>query len=395
MMTVSVAKHHVPRRNVVAVWRNDLLPLSETFIAEQTNSLQRYRPIYVGRSVRNRDVFNLHDVLAVRDLAPFRGRLEQGLYTITRRSPLLMSHLRKENPQLIHAHFGTQAVYALPYKRELKIPLLTTFHGQDATRSLKSIAEDKHPGWVLFRRYLRELQEHGDRFLAVSCYVRNCLIERGFPPERTEVHHIGIDVDRFQFVDSLVDSPRPRIITVCRLVDKKGTHYLIRAFALLVQQIPDVELLIIGDGPLRSSLSRLVVDLGIAPNVRFLGALPHNRVQDELARAHVFALPSVTAGDGSSEGLPISILEAMAVGIPVAATSHSGIPEAIRDEETGILVPERDVEALAVALQRLVEDSDLTRRLRQQARMRVEREFSIRLQSQKLECIYDQLLEDR
>lgn len=383
------------RKPVVAVWRNDLLPLSETFIAEQTKSLQNYRPIYVGRAVRNRDVFHLQDVIAVRELARYRGRLEQGLYTITRRSPLLMSRLRIENPQLIHAHFGTQAVYALPYKRALNIPLLTTFHGQDATRSLDSIARDRRPGWVLFRRYLKELQENGERFLAVSGYVRDCLLERGFPPERTEVHHIGIDVERFQFVDSMVQSRPPRIITVCRLVDKKGTDYLIRAFAVLAQRVPDVELRVIGDGPLRSSLNRLIADLGIAPNVQLLGALPHHRVQDELAQAHVFALPSVTAGDGSSEGLPISILEAMAVGIPVAATCHSGIPEAILDEETGLLVPERDVEALAVALQRLLQDSDLTRRLRQRARVRVETEFSIRLQTRKLEHIYDQLLEGR
>jgi glycosyltransferase involved in cell wall biosynthesis len=376
----------------VAIWRNDLLPSSETFVAQQAGALESYRPLYVGRKLTNPGVFKLDDVFTLRESSLVRGRLEHGWYTITRRSPTLRSYLRQAGPALIHAHFGIDGVYALPYKRFLGVPLVTTFHGYDATRSTESMRRDWHFGWRLYHRYLSQLRAEGDQFIAVSGYIRDRLVERGFPQERIQVHYIGVDVDQFRFREAVPDGKRRRVLAVGRLVEKKGTADLIRAMAHVVRQLPAAELRIVGDGPLRNELEQLTSDLRLNDHVSFLGTVPQQVVRKELVEADVFALPSVTAKDGNSEGLPISILEAMASGVPVVSTWHSGIPEAVLHERTGLLVPEREPEQLAAALLRILRDPDTAMEMARQGRQVVERSFSLKRQTHELERLYDRML---
>src|SRR5262249_19207401 len=151
--------------------------------------------------------------------------------------------------------------------------------------------------------------------------------------------HIGIDVERFAPAERQT-SPEPVVLFVGRLVAKKGCEYLIRAMAQVQVTRPDAQLVIIGEGPLDAALKALAEQTTC--KCVFLGAQSSDEVRSWFQRARLFCLPSVTADTGETEGLPISILESLAMAVPVVSTQHAGIPEAIRDGETGLLAPERD-----------------------------------------------------
>ncbi len=174
---------------------------------------------------------------------------------------------------------------------------------------------------------------------------------------------------------------------VGRLVEKKGVEYLIRAMAQVQADVPGTELVVVGDGPLRSELEGSAVKL--LDRYRFLGAQPLPEVRSLMNQALLLATPSVTAHMGDSEGLPTVILEAQAMGLPVVGTFHSGIPEAVVHGETGLLVAERDWEALAECIVRLLEDRDLWQRFSERSRERVHAAFSVHSQMPILEDMYD------
>jgi colanic acid/amylovoran biosynthesis glycosyltransferase len=176
-------------------------------------------------------------------------------------------------------------------------------------------------------------------------------------------------------------SPSPAFIfiEVGRLVEKKGHEYAIRAFARCRERCGDIDLrlIIIGAGPLEDRLRALAHRLALDAIIEFRGGQPRDAIFDALVHSNVLLLPSVTAADGDMEASPVAISEAMSVGLPVIATHHGGIPEIVEDGGTGILVPERDVDALADAMERLVKDRPLAERLGQSGRAKVTRELDI------------------
>jgi glycosyltransferase involved in cell wall biosynthesis len=200
---------------------------------------------------------------------------------------------------------------------------------------------------------------------------------------------IGVDVDLIQPAPR---EPAPRILHVARLVAKKGTADLLRAFAVVRRAIADAELVITGDGPLRRSLTGLARELGVASAVRFLGAQGHAATLRELRRARLLCLPSTTAPNGDQEGLGMVLLEAAAAGKPVVATRHGGIPEAVTDGANGFLVPERDIATLADRLRTLLVDQRLCDTFGRAGREMVLTRFNLRTQTAKLESLYGSLL---
>jgi glycosyltransferase involved in cell wall biosynthesis len=177
---------------------------------------------------------------------------------------------------------------------------------------------------------------------------------------------------------------------VGRLVEKKGCRYLIEAMAQIQKSDPQIGLVVIGDGPLRTSLERQARRL--LRSVRFLGWQPQEAVQSWMNRATVFCAPSITSSKGETEGLPLTILEAQAMGLLVISTSHAGIPEAIKDRGTGLLVSEKDPQGLAVSIQELFNDSTLREELATAARKQIEQKFSIETNVALLEDVYHSVL---
>jgi glycosyltransferase involved in cell wall biosynthesis len=371
----------------IAVFRHNLFRISEPFITQQAEQLQRYKPIYVGR-LRYGDAPAGADSLVLRDLGGLSPMARIGWQMLTRDPGPYLRLLAGRRAALIHAHFGIEGVYALPLAKRLGIPLVTTFHGFDATLSTAALLTS--PAWANYALFRGRLARQGDLFLAASGFIRERLLAMGFPAARTHIHYIGVDCQAIQPRDPPEETPT--ILHVARLVEVKGAQYLIRAFASLAQRFPMVELAIVGDGPLKGSLQALAKSLGLGERVRFLGALPHARVMDWMRKAAILVLPSIRTSTGRVEGLGMVLLEAAATGVPAVGSRIGGIPEGIADGRTGLLVPQKDPEALARRLADLLDNPALRLRMGTQARAFAEEQFNIRRQTEKLEAFYDGLL---
>lgn len=403
----------------VAIYREMLLNPTEPYIRTQAEALRRYRSFYFGvnrvpngLALPSDRTFVLQDRYAMLDAAldrvltrlparaPFAllsrgraiGRVVGGSFLRSGRSRRLVDAIRNVGATLLHAHTGINGAQALPLAQALDIPLVVTFHGYDATASDAELATHRTRGALYLERRAAMTREIG-RAVAVSGYIRDRLVERGWPAELVVVHHMGVDVETY--VPSPSARPlrdrKPIVLFAGRLIEKKGLAYLIDAMALVRTSIPDAELVVAGTGPLRETLARRAEDAGV--RVEFLGRIPPEAVGGWMAEASLYCMPSVRAANGDAEGLPTAVVEAMACGLPVVATRHAGIPEAVVHGETGLLSDERDVATLASHLTSLLGDAELRARFGDAARVRATTHFDHRHQATLLESIYDDVRE--
>lgn len=263
--------------------------------------------------------------------------------------------------------------------------VVTAFRGADLSKAVYS-----EP------RLYRRLFEIGDLFLPVSEVFHRRLRDLGCPESKIVVHHDDVDCASFPFLERRYESGEMlRLVAVGRLIDKKGIEYAIRAVDIVRRTIPQTELRVIGEGPLRSQLEDLIQERKLRGHVEFLGWLKHDAVGAEIARAHIMVQPSVTTADGEQEGIPTVLKEALASGLPVVATRHGGNPELVEDGSSGFLVPERDVEALAGRILDLAENSHTWSRMSRAGRAHVEQEFDVPVQSDRLHRLFLDLMDDR
>ncbi len=373
------------RQGTVVVFRIQLLPPSETFIVAQAAAMQRFSPFYVGwRRMAGIDL--PRDISWTVDDGGLRGRLRELRFRYVGPTHEEVTRLRARSPRLVYAHFAPDGYAAMPLAERLGVPLVTALHGYDVTMSDQAIGKTR-----LGREYLQgrpRLQKKGALFLTCSAYVRRRGLEIGYPAERTIVHSIGVDVERFK--PPLARQREKIVLFVGRLVEKKGCASLIEAMAEVQRRCPAAELVVIGDGGLRSGYEALAAARGV--RCRFLGAQPTAVVRDWMARAAVFCVPSVVAASGDAEGFGMVFIEAQAMGLPVVSTRSGGIPEAVENRETGLLVNERDPRALAEAILALIESDELWRRLSVAGRRRVVEHFNLARQTERLENVFEQLL---
>ncbi|HEV3377107.1 MAG TPA: glycosyltransferase [Thermoleophilaceae bacterium] len=226
------------------------------------------------------------------------------------------------------------------------------------------------------------------RFVATVSQANYSYLERFDLNGRLRVVPNSVDLRRLGPPRTAPADP-DLVLSVARLVEKKGLHDLIAACGLLRLRGARPRLEIVGDGPLRGELEGAAARLGI--DARFRGALPQEEVLELMRRASVFCLPSVVAPDGDRDGLPTSVLEAMALGVPVVTTGVNGLAEAVLHERTGLVVPERDPAALADALQRVRSDRALATRLAAGGRRRVERHFSLERSATLLRSLFPEV----
>jgi len=227
------------------------------------------------------------------------------------------------------------------------------------------------------RVYARTFREA--RLLLPVCeFLARRIVRLGAPAERVVVHPTGIDLRRWPYRERHPAVPGGlRLVSVGRLVEKKGVAQVLAALRLLVDGGVRAEYRVFGDGPLRERLSALAADLGIADRVRFEGRQGQEAVREGLAAADILVAASVTAADGDEEGIPNVLKEAMASGMPVVGTRHAGIPELVEDGVSGWLVPERDEAALAAALARLAGEPERWAAMGRAGRAKIEREYDI------------------
>jgi colanic acid/amylovoran biosynthesis glycosyltransferase len=289
---------------------------------------------------------------------------------------------RPSRYDMIHAHFGPVA-NSFRFARALwNAPLVVTFHGYDFSMTPRALGADVY----------RRLFQDADAVMTISEYAQARLEELGCPSEKLHVIRMGLRLDDFPFrARDLTDGDPVRILTVGRLVEKKGLEYALRAVARVRRQCPDLRYNIIGDGPLKTVLQRLIDELELGSVVTLCGARDGDFVRRQMAESHLFLLPSVTAADGDQEGIPVSLMEAQASGMPVLSTRHSGIAELVSDGESGFLVAERDVDALAHRLLHLINHREEWAQMGNEGRKLVESRFNMATLTGELIEVYEKV----
>jgi glycosyltransferase involved in cell wall biosynthesis len=397
------------------VYREFLLPGSETFILNQARALRRFEPMLAGR--RRVDGLPLDGLPCTVVQSGERGAAaDEALHRAGVVPRRFAASVAARRPHLVHAHFGPDALCALPLTRRLRVPLIVTFHGYDASR--RTSLRDGIMHWRYGRRRPR-LRREAACVLAVSEHVRGELLALGFPEELVRTHHIGVDTERFApggaggngaaagggdggapggggagggGAGGVAVDREPVVLAVGRFVEKKGFAMLIEAMRSVVREVPGGRLVLVGSGPLESELRAQVERARLGAAVEFTGPLAPGEVAAWMRRARVFGVPSVTAASGDTEGLPMTLLEAMASALPPVGTRHAGIPEAIADGDSGLLVAERDAPGLASALAALLTRDPLWERLSAGARRTACERFDLARQTALLEDIYEEVV---
>tara|TARA_R110001583_G_scaffold141889_1_gene294144 strand:- start:2725 stop:3969 length:1245 start_codon:yes stop_codon:yes gene_type:complete len=264
----------------------------------------------------------------------------------------------------IVAHFGNAGVLAshLIASKLITGNLLTVFHGYEIS---------EYDQLALWGKHYKKLSNTPGTLLPISELWANRLINLGVPREKITVVHMGVDVERFKFDDRPLNDPI-RILSVARATEKKGLTYALEA---IEKCGIDVRYDIIGGGELEVQLVAQVADYQSKDNITIHGPKPSEFVAESLKKADIFLLPSVIDQHGDMEGIPVSLMEAMACGVIVLSTFHSGIPELVEHEKTGFLVPEKNAEAIAKMIKEIAQRKDLPR-IRAQALKHVTEQFN-------------------
>jgi colanic acid/amylovoran biosynthesis glycosyltransferase len=366
----------VTKDGAVLVYRDRIVPRSEAhFLRRQYVGFQHLAPIWVGcRTDVGLPDLGVEPILLGRRGAV--GALDRLLFKQFGHIPPVPD-LAGLRPRLIHAHFGRGGALALPLARALKLPLVVTFHGGDATKT-KHYRKALVP--TVFQRRCTALQREAALIICVADHIREALIARNFPPAKLRVIRYGIDPEAETDVPEPAE--HPYLLFAGRFVEKKGVGHLLDAMRMLEAEGAAIDLALIGNGPMVEALKRQAAGLARA---RFLGWRPNQEVRRMMRGALAVCVPSVATQSGDSEGLPNVVLEAMAAAVPVIGSEIAGIMEAVDHGRTGFLVPPADPRAIAAAARRLLADSALRSSMGFAARRAAVERFGAVAQSRLLE----------
>jgi colanic acid/amylovoran biosynthesis glycosyltransferase len=374
-------------RRDVAIFVERFLPPSQAFVMTQAKAYARYTPRFVagtrmgeghGRAIDA----PVHEIRRSRAMT-----LGMGLLKIPRIAvPALFPPLRKVD--IIHAHFGKNGYVLGPLAKRLHIPMVTTFHGFDATYA----GDPKTPGGFNQVRYFdhgrHQMAGWSRANIAVSDFIRDRLIGLGFPSEHIFRHYIGVDTGQFR------PDPTPRkpgrVVSIARFVEYKGYRYMIEALARVAAQGVPVDYVMIGDGPLRQEMEALA--RASLPSVTVHRQLDQAGIRAQLGEAQLYLHGSVTLDNGHAEAFGIANLEAQAVGTPVIAFRSGGVGEAVEEGATGLLAAERDVATMADHIGALLSDAGRWRAFHERAPLWVAERFDIVRQTALLEDYYDRVI---
>jgi colanic acid/amylovoran biosynthesis glycosyltransferase len=377
---------------VVASFCTHFLKAEMLHIYRQISSLQRVDTFVMAKFRENAELYPFRDVELLEK--PKTNFVHRGGLKYLSRAPALVYRgefeiirrvLLRRDPDLMHVYFGNTGVHLLPLIERWDRPCVVSFHGMDVQR------RETERG---YESNLRKLLRLVTLVLVRSRSIGQRLIELDCDPQRIRLNRTGIPLHGFPYLVRKIPADGAwRIVQACRLVPKKGLATALRAFARFAKAYPKSKFLIAGDGPLRRDLEELVRQLDLQNGVIFLGFLGQTELRELYEKAHVFMHPSELPPDANQEGVPNSMLEAMATGLPVVATHHGGIPEAVTDGVNGWLVPERDDEGLAASLVKMVEDPERWKVMGASASQTVATEFAQPRQIDCLESAYFEAIE--
>ncbi len=289
-----------------------------------------------------------------------------------------LDSIREVDPDVIHAHFGPEAVEVASYADQLGIPLVVTFYGYDISQL------PKEKNW---REKYRELWTHVDAATVLSEEMKEEVEDLGCSPNKLNIVHLSRNLDDFPY--ERPDRRVQNILFVGRLVEKKAPLDAIQAVERANSQGAELSLVMAGGGHLRGKIEAYVEENGLSERVTLLGEVENEVVARRMREVDAFMLPSKTAPSGDQEGTPTVLIEAQASGLPCVSTWHAGIPEMIPEENHDLLAKEGDVEALADILRDLSSRTvDELAEVADRGRRKVEDEFNLSKEVQKLRAIY-------
>ena len=362
-------------------------------IYRQITGLQRLQPIVIAQKRENSEKFPFEKIDIVEKPAShflrrfwFRQICNKPWQLSASEVEAMTAVLTRENAQLLHIFFGHIAVHLLPLIRSWPKPRVVSFHGADVLVDMDKRA---------YRKATKEMLDLVTRVFVRSASLQRAVVELGCDENKIDVVRTGIPLQEFSFREREFPTDGSwHFLQASRLVQKKGIATTLHSFTAFLNHYPNATLTIAGEGPMLAELKVLTRKLKIADRVKLPGFLAAEKLCEVYYASHVFLHPSETGSDGNQEGIPNSMLEAMATGLPVFATEHGGIPEAIENGVSGVLVAERNHEALSRALLDAAQNPDLLKRLARNGANVVAEKFDQRKQIRRLEEIYLRMISD-
>jgi glycosyltransferase involved in cell wall biosynthesis len=340
----------------IAYFVSENIKTHQRFIYNQIVKITNYRSIVIGPfDNTDRTEFPFEDYYNINKIKDLKKFFEE------------------QDIIAIHAHHGSHGQEILPVCEKYNIPLIVSIRGRDGSARPEIFEKNA-------KRY-SALNKHGAYYYPVCQYLAEGLRKLGIPAKNMHVLYGGIELDLFPFSNrTLPTVGEIRILSVGRLVDKKGFVTLIKAFKRIYTQYPNARLHIIGAGEDEKKIKSAIAEYNLKDVVILRGAMDSKQVSDELKKAHIFCLASQTAKNGDIEGIPNALKEAMASGLPVVSTRHAGIPELIEHQRTGYLAPEKNDMELAKGIQFFIENPDIWTDYTERARKVIEEKFDVNKQ---------------
>lgn len=297
----------------------------------------------------------------------------------------LMPFIDKGPYDIIQCHYAHKGLLGV-FLRDMGVlsgKVVTMVHGYDVTSYARKHADHGYA----------ELFKKGDLFIHASNHMKSVLTRLGCDERKMVLHHVGVDTRLLNFSPRFVDrGVEVRILSIGRLVEKKGFEYAICGVAKALEKYPNIRYQIAGDGKLRLQLQALIEQLNVSDRMKLLGWQTQDEIQQLFAEAQIFLLTSVTASDGDEEGQGLVLQEAQAVGLPVICTRHNGFPEGILEGQSGFLVPERDPVAIAETIEYMIGQAQAWPEMGRAGRRFVEENYNINRLNDKLEMLYRGLI---
>jgi colanic acid/amylovoran biosynthesis glycosyltransferase len=364
-------------------------------IYRQITGLQTFQPIVFAQKRENAGRFPFEPLVVIpkpktHELRRFWQKQigQQPVRIYRSEARRIATELRHARAELLHIYFGHIGVHLLPLIEMHPLPIIVSFHGADAMVDMEK---------PRYRTAMQRMLALVSLALVRSHSLADRLVDLGCERQKIRIHRTGIPLEQLPFAQREFPADGAwRFLQACRLIPKKGLATSLRAFAAFLKNArgaaANSTFTLAGEGPMLEELRGLADALGIGANVRFPGFVSQDQLRELFYESHLFLHPSEIGVDGNQEGVPNSMLEAMATGMPVLATMHGGIPEAVENGSSGFLVPERDHGALALRTCELTSNPELFRQMSAAASKSVAKKFELHTQVRALESFYEEVL---
>lgn len=349
--------------NIAVVTPSGLDQVNETFIMAHARHLQNAKlyyggkvPFYLENDSENFHVSGVVDKIKIKFLGQNPKKIQVAK---------LLSSFKKNNIKAVLAEYGDTGAHMMKVCKKAGIPLFVHFHGYDA--SLHKILD-------AYKERYEEMFEYASAIFVVSKYMRNKLISLGCPESKLVLNTYG-PAPRFLSYENTPN--QKKFVAVSAFRDKKAPYYTLLAFKQVLQKYPDIKLVWGGSGMLKPTCENMARHFGIYDKIEFKGFLNPDGVFKTMQGSYCFIQHSIIAENGDMEGTPVAILEAQAMGLPVVSTRHAGIPDVVIENETGYLVKEHDVNGMAQAMIKIIENPEQTEQMAKRAKSQISSNFSM------------------